>query len=826
MRKAMALATALLLAGSAGMAMADSSAPGSATVHPDRWPEAKSPAAITDAATEARIDALIARMTIEQKVGQLIQADISTITPKDLETYPLGSILAGGNSGPNGNERSSAADWAKLVGEFRAVSLQPQANGVAIPIIFGVDAVHGHNNVPGATLFPHNIGLGAAHDPELIRRIGQVTAAEIAGSGIEWTFAPTLAVPQDLRWGRSYEGYASDPKLVADYATAMVLGLQGPLVAGRSVDGTHVAATAKHFLADGGTFEGKDQGDARIGEEELIAKHAQGYPAAIDAGALTVMASFSSWNGVKNHGNKGLLTDALKGRMGFQGFVVGDWNGHGQVAGCSVTDCPQTIMAGLDMIMAPDSWKGLYASTLAEAKDGRITAARLDDAVRRILRVKYKLGLFDIEHVDRGDVSAVGAPEHLAIAREAVAKSLVLLKNNGGVLPIRPGARVLVTGPGADDMAMQAGGWTISWQGTDVTHADFPNGQTIWEALDQAVRDAGGTATLSEGGAYVEKPDVAVVVFGERPYAEFQGDVPTLDYQPAEAKDLATLKRLKAAGIPVVAVFLSGRPLFTNPEINAADAFVAAWLPGSQGAGVADVLVAQRDGKPARDFTGTLPFAWPADARSPIEKPQFPVGYGLTYADRKTVPPLSEKLGVDIAAMLNVTNFFSGGRARAPWLLSITDGGGSRQVESAPVDSSYGLLATRSVDVAAQEDGKSFVWTGPASFRLAGPPADMTRQLNNSFALRIDWRIDAAGPATLAFGGKAFDLTALIAAASAGEVATTKVPLRCFADAGADLAHVDSPVTITGDKGLAVTLVNTNVEAVGENLACPPAAHG
>lgn len=826
MRKAMALATALLLAGSAGMAMADSPALGSATVHPDRWPEAKSPAAITDAATEARIDALLARMTIEQKVGQLIQADISTITPKDLETYPLGSILAGGNSGPNGNERSSAEDWAKLVGEFRAVSLQPQANGVAIPIIFGVDAVHGHNNVPGATLFPHNIGLGAAHDPELIRRIGQVTAAEIAGSGIEWTFAPTLAVPQDLRWGRSYEGYASDPKLVADYATAMVLGLQGPLVAGRSVDGTHVAATAKHFLADGGTFEGKDQGDARIGEEELIAKHAQGYPAAIDAGALTVMASFSSWNGVKNHGNKGLLTDALKGRMGFQGFVVGDWNGHGQVAGCSVTDCPQTIMAGLDMVMAPDSWKGLYASTLAEAKDGRITAARLDDAVRRILRVKYKLGLFDVEHVDRGDVSAVGAPDHLAIAREAVAKSLVLLKNNGGVLPIRPGARVLVTGPGADDMAMQAGGWTISWQGTDVTHADFPNGQTIWEAMDRAVRDAGGTATLSESGTYTEKPDVAVVVFGERPYAEFQGDVPTLDYQPAEAKDLAVLKTLKAAGIPVVAVFLSGRPLFTNPEINAADAFVAAWLPGSQGAGVADVLVAQRDGKAARDFTGTLPFAWPADARSPIEKPQFAVGYGLTYADRKAVPLLSEKLGVDVAAMLNVANFFSGGRARAPWLLSIVDAGGSRQVESAPVDSSYGLLSARSVDVAAQEDGKSFVWSGPASFRLAGPPADMTRQLNNSFALRIDWRIDAAGPATLAFGGKAFDLTALVAAAPAGKVATIKVPLRCFADAGADLAHVDSPVTISGDKGLAVTLVNTNVEAVGENLACPPAAHG
>ncbi|MGQ2931384.1 MAG: glycoside hydrolase family 3 protein, partial [Sphingopyxis sp.] len=549
-------------------------------------------------------------MTIEQKVGQLVQADISTITPKDLETYPLGSILAGGNSGPNGNERSSAADWAKLVGEFRAVSLKPQANGVAIPIIFGVDAVHGHNNIPGATLFPHNIALGATRDPELIQRIGAVTAAEIAGSGIEWTFAPTLAVPQDLRWGRSYEGYAADPRLVADYAKAMVIGLQGQLVAGKVVGKAHVAATAKHFLADGGTDGGRDQGDARGDERELIAKHAMGYPAAIDAGTLTVMASFSSWQGVKHHGNKGLLTDALKKKMGFDGFVVGDWNGHGQVAGCSVTDCPASINAGLDMFMAPDSWKGLYETTVKQAKDGTISAARLDDAVRRILRVKYKLGRFDADHGGRGDFAAVGAPAHLAVAREAVAKSLVLLKNNGGVLPIKAGARVLVTGPGADNMAMQSGGWTISWQGTDVTHADFPNGQTIWEGLQKAVGEAGGTAALSKDGSFKDKPDVAIVVFGEEPYAEFQGDVSTLDYQPNEATDLATLRKLKTAGIPVVALFLSGRPMFTNPEINAADAFVAGWLPGSQGAGVADVLVAGKTGKPARGFTGVLPFAW------------------------------------------------------------------------------------------------------------------------------------------------------------------------------------------------------------------------
>lgn len=823
-RQAMVIATALLLAGTAMAATQDSG--GAATVHPELWPAAKSPAAITDAATEARIDALMKKMTIEQKVGQLIQGDISTITPKDLEAYPLGSILAGGNSGPNGNERSSAADWAKLVGEFRAVSMKPQAKGVAIPIIFGVDAVHGHNNIPGATLFPHNIGLGAARDPELIHRIGAVTAAEIAGSGIEWTFAPTLAVPQDLRWGRSYEGYAADPQLVAAYAKAMVLGLQGKLAPGKTVDASHVAATAKHFLADGGTFEGKDQGDAKVDEKELIAKHAMGYPAAIDAGALTVMASFSSWQGVKHHGNKGLLTDALKEKMGFEGFVVGDWNGHGQVAGCSVTDCAQSINAGLDMFMAPDSWKGLYETTLKQAKDGTIAAARLDDAVRRILRVKYKLGLFPEGHVDRSAVKAVGTPDHVAVAREAVAKSLVLLKNNGNVLPVKPGARVLVTGPGADNMAMQSGGWTISWQGTDVVRSDFPNGQTIWEALDKAVGDAGGKAVLSESGSFAEKPDVAIVVFGEAPYAEFQGDVATLDYQPTEATDLATLKKLKAAGIPVVALFLSGRPMFTNPEINVADAFVAAWLPGSQGAGVADVLVAGKDGKTARGFTGTLPFAWPSDARSPVEKPQFAAGYGLKYGDTTTVPQLSEELGVDISAALNVENFFSGGRARAPWVLSITDAGGKRPVESAPIASPGGMIAARSVDVRAQEDGKSFTWTGPATLELTGPYADLSRQLNNSFALRVDWRVDAAGgaPVSLALGGKAFDISEVVKAAARGQVSTIKVPLRCFADAEANLRQVDNAVTVKADKGFAATLLNTNVEAVGENLPCPPAA--
>ncbi|MFM2411284.1 MAG: hypothetical protein RL481_2112, partial [Pseudomonadota bacterium] len=398
----------------------------SAIANAELWPASASPSAITSPATEAAIDRLIKRMTLQQKVGQLIQGDISAIKPGDLARYPLGSILAGGNSGPYGNERASAADWAKLVSEYRAVS---RKSGARIPILFGVDAVHGHSNLPGATIFPHNIGLGAARDPDLIERIGKATAAEISGSGIEWTFAPTLAVPQDLRWGRSYEGYAADPALVASYAKAMTRGLQGDLVQGKPLDPVRVAATAKHFLADGGTVDGRDQGDAQISEAELIAKHAQGYPAAINAGALTVMASFSSWNGVKHHGNTSLLTDVLKKRMGFDGLIVGDWNGHGQVAGCSATDCAQAINAGLDLFMAPDSWKGLFDSTVAAAKDGRISMARIDDAVRRNLRVKYKLGLMGKTRTQRGNTALVGAADHLALAREAVSKSLVLLKN-------------------------------------------------------------------------------------------------------------------------------------------------------------------------------------------------------------------------------------------------------------------------------------------------------------------------------------------------------------------------------------------------------------
>lgn len=794
-----------------------------AVAHPELWPAAKSPVSLTDAATERRIDRMIAVMSVEQKVGQLVQADISTITPKDLETYPLGSILAGGNSGPYGNERGTAADWHRLVEEFRATSVKAGTAGAGIPILFGVDAVHGHSNVPGATIFPHNIGLGAAHDPDLIRRIGAVTAAEVAGSGIEWTFAPTLAVPQDLRWGRSYEGYSSDPKLVASYAHAMTIGLQGALVAGKPLGPSHVAATAKHFLADGGTDLGKDQGDATVAEQAMIDIHSQGYPPAIDAGSLTVMASFSSWNGVKNHGNESLLTGVLKQRMGFNGLVVGDWNGHGQIPGCTVTDCKQALLAGLDLYMAPDSWKGLYESLLRDAKAGEIPTARLDDAVRRILRVKAKLGLLGKVPVKRFDPKQIGAPAHLAVAREAVAKSLVLLKNEDSVLPLRPGSKVLVVGSGADNMAMQAGGWTVSWQGTDVVNGDFPNGQTIYAALTKAVTEAGGRAILSADGSHAAKPDVAIVVFGEKPYAEFLGDVPTLDYQPEGATDLALLKKLKGQGIKVVSVFLSGRPMFASPEINASDAFVAAWLPGTQGAGVADVLVAGRSGKTARDFTGRLPFAWPADARSPIDKPLFERGYGLSYGKPGKVAPLSEDPGIDVAATVDTNRLFAAGRAAGPWSLTLADAAGGTIVSSASATSLGGKLSMKPVDVSAQEDGRLFSWSGTASVVINGAPADFTRQLNNAFALRFDLVPAAVGTGAMnvSFGTATFNVANLLRRLPTDKLATIKIPLRCFADAGAKVAAVDTPLKLEGSDGYRMAIRTVTIEAVGEPLDCP-----
>ncbi|WP_375422033.1 glycoside hydrolase family 3 protein, partial [uncultured Sphingomonas sp.] len=455
----------------------------SAVANAANWPKL-TPRLRRDPKVEQRIDALMARMSVDDKVGQLMQIDIASIKPKDLETYKLGSILNGGNSAPNNDERAPAAEWLKLADAFYDASMMKRADGrPAIPVIWGTDAVHGANNIVGGTLFPHNIGLGAMRDPALVRRIGQATAAETAATGIDWSFAPTLAVVQDDRWGRTYESYSEEPAVVASYAGEMVEGIQGAV--GKDFMGPgRVIASVKHFVGDGGTG-GRDQGDTRVTEAVLRDVHSAGYPPAIEAGALTVMISFSSWNGVKMTGNKSMITDVLKGRMAFDGIVVSDWNAHGQVPGCTNEDCAPAINAGLDMFMySGPGWKQLYDNTLREAKDGTIPAARLDDAVRRILRVKLLAGTFEAGRPSArplaGKFNLLGAPEHRAIAREAVAKSLVLLKNNNSVLPIKAGASILVAGKAADSIGQAAGGWSITWQGTDVTNKDFPNGQSIW----------------------------------------------------------------------------------------------------------------------------------------------------------------------------------------------------------------------------------------------------------------------------------------------------------------------------------------------------------
>lgn len=779
------------------------------TVHPESWPKVAWPLA-RDAKVEARIADLLRRMTVEEKVGQVVQADIASVTPEDVKRYHLGSVLNGGNSGPGGDDLAPAAKWLALADAFHAASTDRSGGGVGVPILWGTDAVHGHSNIVGATLFPHNIGLGAANDPELIQRIGAATAREIRVTGQEWTFAPTITVPQDSRWGRTYEGYSSDPALVARYADRMVLGLQGPPGAGPMLKGPHVLASTKHFLADGGTFEGKDQGDARIDEATLRDVHGLPYVPVIRAGVGTVMTSFSSWNGVKMAGHRGLVTDVLKGRMDFGGFVVTDWNAHGQVAGCTNASCPQALLAGIDMYMAPDSWKPLYASLLAQAKDGTIPAARLDDAVARILRTKMRLGLFEAGKPSSrplaGQYDLLGAPAHRAIAREAVGKSLVLLKNTG-VLPLKKGARLLVAGDGADDVARQSGGWTLTWQGTGLSNANFPGATTIFAGISEA---AGGNAELAPDGRFTQRPDAAIVVFGETPYAEFQGDLKTLQLR-ADLRRLDLIRRLKAQGIPVVAVMLTGRPLFMGPELNAADAFVVAWLPGSEGAGVADRLF---DGR----FTGRLPMPWPATARA--DGPTlFPLGHGLSGRAAWTKVP--EDVGVADADAGGV--YFADGVPASGWSLSVGgDEGGSTRITSVPVTAAGGRVRVTAVDARVQEGARHFAFSGGGVQQVAleaPQPLDLSREANGEVMLVATLRADAvpARDAMLAMrcAGAACARTVPLPALTPGKWQTVGVPLRCFGT----VAAVESPFVLRSAGAMRIALARVALGTEADRVA-------
>ena len=714
------------------------------------------PAATAVSAEDAVVSDLVSRMSLERKVAQLIQPQINSFTAEDMRRYRFGSYLNGGNGGPYGDEFAPASEWLRLADEMYDASVEPLANGEpAIPTMWGTDAVHGHTNVVGATIFPHNIALGAAGDADLVRRIGKATAVEIEVTGIDWNFSPTVAVAQDDRWGRTYESYSENPDLVAKLGAALVEGLQGRKGDPDFLGDGHVIATAKHFFGDGGTANGVDQGEVNGDIEQLIALHGRPYPATIAAGVESVMASFNSINGRKMHGNEALLTGVLRNRMDFDGLVVGDWNGHGQVAGCTVTDCAQSLLAGLDIYMVPDDWKALMETLVAQVKDGTIPMARLDEAVTRVLKVKYRAGLLGAdakrpsERGYAGQFDKLGSSEHRAIAREAVAHSQVILKNNG-VLPLRSGAKVLVAGTAADDIGQASGGWTLEWQGgseyvmggdAGKNGALFPNASSIWDGLKEAVTAKGGSATLSPDGSFSARPDVAIVVFGEKPYAEFAGDQGDMVFRDEEG--LKLLRSFREKGIPTVAVFLSGRPMWMNRELNAADAFVASWLPGSEGAGVADVLTG------ARPASGRLSFSWPADCNGkPVNGPEgalFAFGYGRSLEDTSPLGQLDEScLALE---SFDSSELFGSGRL-ASGVVAYAAGGNlsmaSDMLAQMRGTSSAAGVAIRGVDRNAQEDAREITMQPGSRFGILQPDG-------GSGAYRITYQVlgRPTGPVSL-----------------------------------------------------------------------------
>jgi beta-glucosidase len=805
------------------------------TVNPDIWPKQKSPIQRKEI-EEKRIIDLISQMSLEEKVGQIIQADIGSVTPEQVRKYHLGSVLNGGNSAPGGDNRTTPDEWVALADEFWLASTDKTGGRTGIPALWGTDAVHGHNNIVGATIFPHNIGLGAANNPDLMYQIGNVTAKEILVTGLDWTFAPTIAVVRDDRWGRTYESYSEDPVIVKEYVKYLVEGIQGKLSDNSFLDEDHLIATAKHFVGDGGTINGRDQGDNISTEEELRDIQAAGYPQAISSGVQSVMTSFNSWHGRKMHAHKELLTDVLVGQMGFDGFVVGDWNGHGQVEGCTNESCAAAFNNGLDMFMAPDSWEELYINTLAQVKSGEITMARLDQAVSRILRVKIRAGLFEAGLPSKrkyaGSFDLLAAPEHRKIARDAVRQSLVLLKNEKQLLPISPSSHILLAGDGADNLGKQTGGWTLSWQGTGNSKKHFPNGMSIYDGIAQQVKAAGGKAVLSEKGEYQQKPDIAVVVFGEDPYAEFQGDRAHLDFQSEDG--LKLLKKFKSQGIPTVAIFLSGRPMWVNPEINASDAFIAAWLPGTEAAGIADVLLKKANGDIQNDFHGKLSFSWPRNgAQTTVNRgdkvynPQFDYGYGLSYKDNISVGKLSEDPQLGNMAQSQSKNFLKAGEPVLPWRQTIKDSGGTVQVTSSRANSATGVVVMKSMDYLAQEDSRLFNFSGDAIIAIEGEPVDISRESNADMAIEMQYQVigNVEANAIMSIGcgencSGELDITKDLAQKANLGWQTSRIKLSCFADKGANMAAVSAPFVLSISGILQVQLHALNIVSNQGDASC------
>ena len=816
------------------------------------WPALESPVS-RDPELEARIDDLLAQMTLEEKVGQMIQPEIKTATPGDVREYHLGSVLNGGGTTPGNDKHAPIQAWVDLADAYYRASVDKSDGRTGIPMMWGTDAVHGLGNVVGATLFPHNIGLGATRNPDLLEKIGKVTARQIAVTGLDWNFSPTVAVARDDRWGRAYESWSENPEVVKSYAGPMVEGLQGEAGTEAFLSERHVIATAKHYIGDGGTAQGIDRGETLGDEKTLRDIHGAGYFSAIESGVQVVMASFSSWQGERMHGHEYLLTDVLKQQMGFDGFVVGDWSGHGFVQGCSPASCPKAVNAGLDMFMAPGpEWKALYRNTLEQVRDGTISRARINDAVRRILRVKLRAGLFEkgapSERVLAGDTTVLGSAEHRAVARQAVRESLVMLKNQNQLLPLNRDQRVLVAGDGADSIAKQSGGWSVTWQGTGNVNSDFPGATSIFAGIDAAVTAGGGEAVLSVDGVYEQKPDVAIMVFGEDPYAEMQGDRGDLAYSPRDTSDLELLKRLQGEGIPVVSLFITGRPLWVNRELNASDAFVVAWLPGTEGGGIADVILRDNDGEVHYPMTGELPFSWPGHPdQTPLNvgdegyDPLFPFGYGLAYGEED---PLTEPLpetGLQVAETRDKLELFKR-RPQGIWGLEIIGAQNDRKTMTSN-KVAVSTVRIEAVDRNEQQDARQVTWNGdgPGQVALFAPERqDWTGYLQDKAALIFDLKVDRAPTDTawLRFGCGSYcasdiDLTQRLREAEGQGWQTLSVDLSCFPTAGANfgvsqpigefITQVRQPFSVLTEGRLTLTFAEVRLEkhrAADATLSC------
>jgi len=816
----------------ASSALSDADLATSNDVHPDIWP--LSAPAPRDPAIESEVARLLRQMTLEEKIGQMLQPDIKGVTPQDVTQFHLGSILNGGDSGPNDNLRAPPQEWLATADRYYAASMNVAPGRPAIPVIWGVDAVHGHGHIGSATLFPQNVGLGAMRDPDLVRRIGEITAQEVRVTGQDWVFAPTIAVVRDDRWGRTYEGFSEDPSVVAENAAAMVVGLQGTPGTPDFLRNGHVLASIKHFIGDGATDEGINTGDSSYSEPGLRDILAPPYEAAIKAGAQNVMVSYSSWRGTRMHAQKGLVGDVLFGRLGFDGFVVSDYNGIADVPGCTSVSCPQSVNAGIDMIMIGDNWKQLYGNLLNQASSGQIPMARIDEAVARILRVKLRAGLMDEGQPSArpfaGHYELLGSLPHREVARQAVRESLVLLKNDGGLLPLSPRSHVLVAGDGAQDMSAQTGGWTISWQGTGTTRADFPGATTIYEGIKANVESNGGVVAYSEDGSFRDRPDVAIVVFGEGAYAEGVGDINTLDYQPGHKRDLELLQRLQAQGIPVVAVFLTGRPLYVTPEINASNAFVVAWQPGSEGEGVADVLFAKPDGSVAYDFRGKLSYSWPRSPdQSPLNvgtepyDPLFAFGYGLSYGTPRNIGKLPE--APPTSRVIDRTIVVDNGAPAPTWSAAVVPG--SDLLSARPLFGSAEIKGLTARQMGAGVLAADWSGAAPASLVVYGAPGDFRRQRDVSLLMSVRVETAPTGPVTLSMGcgpqcSGRVDATGLMRGAEGKGWTMLSVPVSCFRAAGADLAKLAAPFVLTSRGAFALSLQSVRLARSGVPATCAP----